>query len=139
MSFYDNYDIDEKAVSEGVWLDYGDDGRIRIKPADPNLNKAYRKALEVGTRPYRRLIEAKAVSAALEKKLDKVIKEAFASAVVVTWEGVVDRQGEPMACNKENIVRLFSDLPLLWADVREAAGDVALFKRQVEEAEVKNS
>lgn len=62
----------------------------------------------------------------------------FADAVILDWQGVTDRNGELLPLTKENVVAVFTDLPDLFVDVREAAAKAATFKALDVDADVKN-
>lgn len=98
-------------------------------------NAKYATALKDKARPYSKLIAAGMLDEAVASKM---LVEAFAEAVVVGWKNVVDRDGKPLEFSVENCVKLFTDLPDLYADVRAQAEDFKNFQADNEEAERKN-
>jgi hypothetical protein len=139
MSIYKQFETDKECEQKGVWLPVGvnEDGSkamIRIARAGGS-NQKYQKVLEVRTKPYRRMIQ----NDILEVKVaDEVMVEVFADAVVLAWEGILDREGKPIPFSRENVVKLFKELPDLFNDVREQSTKSALFRKDVLEAEGKN-
>jgi hypothetical protein len=58
---------------------------------------------------------------------------------VLGWEGVEDREGNPMEFSRDNVVRLFTDLPELFLDVQQQSQKAALFLVDILEGEQGNS
>ena len=140
MSLYKLFKTDEKLETDGVWLEYGqtEQGKpIRIKIARAGgRNVAFAKALEKATRPYRKAIQTGTLD---DKTATRLYQEVFADTVVLGWENVEGPDGQPLEFNKENVLKLFEDLPDLFADLREQANNVSLFREEVLEADLGNS
>ena len=140
MSLYKLFKTNENLETDGIWLEYGQtaDGKpIRIKIARAGgHNSAFSKALEKATRPYRKAIQTGMLD---NKTADKLYKEVFADTVVLDWINVEGPDGQPMEFKRENVLKLFDDLPDLFADLREQANNVALFREEVREADLGNS
>jgi len=136
MSFYSIFSTDPNLESgEGITLDYGAAGRIRIHRAGGS-NKRYGKILDCKLRPYRRQIENASID---EKVAARLMAEAYAEGVVVGWEDVVDQDGNIMPFTVENCVKLFLDLPELFADVQEQANRVSNFRKAQLQDDLGNS
>ena len=140
MSLYKLFKTNENLETDGIWLEYGQtaDGKpIRIKIARAGgHNSAFSKALEKATRPYRKAIQTGMLD---NKTADKLYKDVFADTVVLDWINVEGPDGKPMEFQRENVLKLFEDLPDLFADLREQANNVALFRDEVREADLGNS
>jgi len=140
MSLYKLFKTDENLETDGIWLEYGQNEKgepIRIKIARAGgHNSAFSKALEKATRPYRKAIQTGMLD---NKTADKLYKEVFADTVVLDWINVEGPDGKPMEFKRENVLKLFEDLPDLFADLREQANNVALFREEVREADLGNS
>lgn len=140
MSLYKQFKTDEALETDGIWIEYGvtDTGQpIRIKIARAGgRNTAFSKALERATRPYRKAIQTGTLD---NKTADNLYKDVFAETVVLDWINVEDQDGQPMDFKKENVVKLFNDLPDLFNDLREQAANVALFREEVLEGALGNS
>lgn len=139
MSLYKLFKTNENLETDGVWLEYGQTEKgepIRIKIARAGgHNSAFSKALEKATRPYRKAIQTGMLD---NKTADKLYKEVFADTVVLDWINVEGPDGQPMEFKRENVLKLFEDLPDLFADLREQANNVALFREEVREADLGN-
>lgn len=140
MSLYKLFKTDENLETDGIWLEYGQNEKgepIRIKIARAGgHNSAFSKALEKATRPYRKAIQTGMLD---NKTADRLYKEVFAETVVLDWMNVEGPDGQPMEFKRENVLKLFEDLPDLFADLREQANNVALFRDEVREADLGNS
>lgn len=134
MSLYQKFGTDRALEKTGIILDYGDGVKIRIARAG-GANDAYAKRMEAKAKPHKRAIQT---DTADKNVLDGVVKEVYAETVVLGWEGVTDQDGNEMVFSKENCVKLFNDLPDLWADVQAQAQQGTLFRMGVLETDAKN-
>jgi len=123
-SIYDVFATDKGMERTGIELDYGKLGKIRIARAG-GANNRFTKVLEQKTRPYRRQMDADTMD---EDVANTLLIEAFAETVVLGWEGIKDRNKQPMPFTRENVIKLFTDLPELFTDVREQAMKAANFR-----------
>ena len=139
---YNTFKTNEQFETEGVWLEYGylDDDEskpIRIKIARAGgQNKAFTKALEKATKPHRKALQAGMLD---DRIADRLYKGVFAETVVLDWMNVTDQDGNELEFTKDNVLKVFSDLPDLFVDLREQAGNVSLFRDEVREADLGNS
>lgn len=140
MNLYKLFKTDENLETDGIFIEYGetDDGkpvRIRIARAG-GKNTAFTKALEKATRPHRKAIQSGSMDNATA---DRLYRDVFADTVVLGWENVTGPDGKPLEFNKENVLKLFQDLPDLFQDLREQAANAALFREAVLEEDLGNS
>jgi hypothetical protein len=139
MSLYKQFKTDERIEQSGVWLEYGNSSngkpvRILIARAG-GKNSRYVKTLETKFKPFRRQFQNETME---NDQANRLLIEVYAESVVLGWENVEDEKGTPLAFNKDNVVKLFTDLPDLFTDVREQAMKQALFKADISEADSKN-
>lgn len=139
MSLYQSFKTDENIEKNGIMLEYGttDGGapiRIRIARAG-GANLKFARLLEQKTKPYRRQLQMETMDQNVQVA---VLREVFAESVVLGWENVEDENGKPLPFSKENCIKLFTDLPDLFADVREQANKSVLFRADIREIAVKN-
>lgn len=139
MSLYKQYATDTNLEKTGIELQYGENANgdeiiIRVARAGGS-NTAYTKRMEALVKPYRRQIQAETID---NKVLEKLVMQAFAETVVLGWENVEDRDGNPMEFNVANVIQLFTDLPDLFKDVQEQAQKAVLFREDILEVESKN-
>lgn len=139
MSLYKTYQTNNELENKGVELLYGvNDDNTEIKffvARAGKSNKAYQKALEVTFKPHRRSMQLGTLS---EDTASKLMLEVFATTVLKGWENVQDENGKEMAFNKENAIKLLTDLPELYDDLSEKANNVANFRDESREEDAKN-
>lgn len=130
---YAMFKTNRQAEQEGVVLDYGS-FKIRVLRAGPE-NARFQRVMEAKLKPHRRLLNNNMADMDV---IDRLIREAYAETIVIGWEGVTDEEGTELPCNKENALKLFTDLPDLFRDVRDQAASAALFREHVLELDAKN-
>ena len=131
---YAAFKTDTNREVSGIELDYGD-FQITIARAG-GANKRYAKMLEVKTRPHRRAIQTETMSTAQSEGL---FREVYAEAVILGWSGVTDESGKVLTFSRANCMKLLTDLPDLFDDIKEQATKVALFRESLLEDDAKNS
>lgn len=136
MSLYSNFRTDPDLESgRGIRIDLGVEERVWIHRAG-GANKNFQKAMQRLFRPYQRQVSNGTMD---EEVARKIMMEAYAEAVLVRWEGITDERGNPMEFNKQNAMKLFSDLPEVFSIIREEAEKVANFRSEQIQADVGNS
>jgi hypothetical protein len=140
MSMYDQFKADPELEStKGVVLDYGD-FRVTILRAS-GTNKAYQRALDAKTRPYRRAIQTETMNA---DKSIQILREVYAECIVKKWEvkdedgkwtsGVEGPDGKKLPFNSKNVLDTFNALPDLFLDIQEQSSKLSLFRASIQEA-----
>jgi len=123
-SIYDAFGANESFEKDGIDLDFGPAGKFRLARAGGS-NKKFAKVLEARYRPYRRQADAGTLA---NEVAEKLMAEAYAEAVVLGWEGVTDRNGDPIPFNKDTCIALLLELPDLFSEIREQAGQFANYR-----------
>lgn len=98
-------------------------------------NKRFAQILSAKMKPYRHQLDRGMLADEVSRR---ILFEAYAEGIVVGWKNVKDADGNEMAFTKENVVKLFSDLPDLFSDIRLQAENAALFREEQEKADEKN-
>lgn len=131
---YDTYETSKDLESvSGVKLQY-DGYSITIHRAG-GTNAKYPKVIAAKLKPYRYQQQQGTMDEDIAKRL---LAEAYSEAVIIGWEGLTDKEGKSIAFNKENCTKLLLDLPDLFANIQDAAGNFATFKAEQEAVEEKN-
>lgn len=144
MSMYNQFRTDPEAEEKGIILDYGD-FRVTVARAG-GANKRFQRVLEAKTRPHQRAIQTNNFD---NDRATVLMKEAFAEAVIRDWEvkkedgtwesGIESSDGGVMPVTKENILKVFEDLPDLFQDIMTQAQTSMLFRASLREEAAKNS
>ena len=98
-------------------------------------NKAYTKALEAATRPYRRQIELGTMK---NEVAEKLFKSVFIDTVLKGWENVRDEKDDALEFSKESALGLLEALPDVYERLQEEAKLASNFRDNALEAEAKN-
>lgn len=140
MGLYAQFKTDTSLETTGILLQYGNNSKglpiaIRIARAG-GANKNYAKLMEARVKPYRRQIQNETIERAL---LDGIVKQVFAETVVIGWENVEDENNSPLSFSVPNVLKVFEDLPDLYADIQEVSQKAAAFRNEIREIDAKNS
>lgn len=127
-----------KLEQEGVWLDYGD-FRIKITRAGAT-NDRFKRLMNDKMKPHRRAMANDTMS---DKVGDRVTREVWAESIVLGWDSplganLMPYQGAAFPFSVENCIKLFTDLPDLFIDVREQSMKMGLFLEDTAEADAGN-
>lgn len=146
MGLYEAYTTDQELEKGGVILDFGDH-RIRIARAG-GANLRFARVFEALTKPHRRAIQNETLA---EDKAKDIAHRAYAEAVVLGWDTPVEedgkivykpyilgRNGEEIPFSKENVVRVFNDLPEFYLTIKAEAERISNFRREAQADEAKN-
>jgi len=139
MSLYKQFKTDEKYEVDGINIEYGTGTNnkpitFRIARAGGS-NQKYLKLLESRTKPYRRQLQNDSLDL---KVAEKIFLEVFVDSVLLGWENVEDAAGVPLAFTRDNAIKVFTDLPDLYNDLREQAAKSSLFRAEIKEVDAKN-
>ena len=133
-NLYELFETDNTLETEGIWYTFDKDTKFLLARAG-GANTRFTKVLEAKTRPYRRQIDNGTIDNDLGNQL---LIEAFSEAVVLGWSGVTDKAGKEMKYSVANCVKLLTDLPDLFTELREEATRVANFRNEEIEADAGN-
>lgn len=137
MSMYTQFKTDVQLEQKGIIIDYGD-FRVTVARAGGG-NKKFARALEAKTKPLRRAIQTETLS---NERGDEVLQEVYAEAVVLLWETKVDGKwqkgienpvegGKLLPFSAANVLATFKALPEIFADLREQAARMVLFRQDL--------
>jgi len=93
-------------------------------------NKRFQKLLERRLEPHQRAIQSGLMDESLARK---ILAECFAETVVIGWDGVTNRAGQPIAFSKDACTALLLDLPDLFDELRDQAVKTSNFRRAARE------
>lgn len=98
-------------------------------------NKRFASVLRQKMKPHQHKFERGLLD---DETSEKILIETYAESVVIGWKGVTDSEGEEIPFTTANVVKLLTELPELFADIKAQATNAANFREQVEQAEEKN-
>jgi hypothetical protein len=127
MSLYQRFDTDRALESStGITIDFGDGVQFGIHRAGGS-NRRFKEVMTAKLKPYRHQIDTNTLS---DETATRLLAEAYADAVITSWSGVNDRDGEPLSFTRENVTKVLLDLPELFRAIQDTAGNAANFRRE---------
>lgn len=136
MSLYEVYKTDEaKEQDEGIRVDLPGGAQIWLRRAG-GANTKFDRVMDTVMKPYRRQIQQGLLDEGKAQELEATV---YARAVVIDWKGVTDENGETLDCTEANIVKVLTDLPDLFVDLKTQAQSMANFRKAEQEADAGNS
>lgn len=143
MGLKSQFATDKNLEISGIELDYGD-FNITIARAGGS-NQRYNKVLEKKTKPHQRALQNDALDSSIA---DKLLRETYAETIVLGWEGVKlsdlrdledGEEDTELPCTRENVIGIFEAYPDLYADIQRQASSLALFRKDIIQANAGNS
>lgn len=136
MSLYDAYKTDSKCESEGVWYitNLAPEAEFRIARAGGN-NVAFQMAADKYATKYKKLLDLNRLP--VDTALKAVI-DLYAESIILDWRGVKDEDGLELACTFENKVKIMTDLPDLFKEIQDVAGDMEAYRAYLDDQDSKN-
>jgi hypothetical protein len=138
---FKQYKTNSAKEAEGVEIEFpeaqNDDGTIPtfIISRMGKSNKAYSKALEAATRPYRRQVELGTMK---NEVAETLFMGVFCDTVLKGWKNVQGEDGAEIPYSKDAAISLLSELPDVYDLLQEEAKLSANFRDSVLETEAKN-
>lgn len=123
----------ELETGKGVTLQY--DGFSIVIHRAGGANKKFARVLAEKMKPHRQRFERGLLD---DETSQRILVETYAEAVLIGWKDVLDRNGKKMAFNVDNAVKLLTDLPDLFDDIKNQANSIAVFRQENEAVESKN-
>jgi hypothetical protein len=133
-SIYRKFKQDKAIERDGIELEYGDGAVFKIARAG-GANKAFKTRMEQLQRKYKRQLHHGLLT---EEQGRAILIAVYADTVILGWDGVTDEDDNPLDFTRENVVRVLSDLPDLFDDIRSQAEDAGLFRETLQELDAKN-
>ncbi len=133
-SFYEMFATDSALEKNGIALDYGEAGTIVIARAGGS-NTKFQTRFQALMRPYRMQMQNGTMD---DDVANRLMAEAFAETVVLGWSGVKGSDGEELEFTQDNVKKLLTDLPELFADIRTQATSFTNFVVESREEDAKS-
>lgn len=122
---YQLFGTSKESEIEGVELDYGD-FIIKARRAGGE-NKEFGRQIRKYLKKHKKAV---ALDAELTDQQRKELINVYVDTVIVGWKNVVDANGKKMTFSKANATTLLTDLPDLFADIRESVTDFQNFREE---------
>jgi len=159
-NLYDLFKMDADLEREGITINYGSIKFLLARAGGSNT--AFKKLFQAKAKKYRHQIDNKTMS---DDAAELLMAQSYAEAIILGWwsrkedengEAVLDKSGEeqwvdtievPTADGSslkrvkysvKECVKLLLDLPDLFADIQQMAGEAANYRKEVEEEDEGN-
>lgn len=132
-NLYAKYESDVDKERNGVTLAF--EGATFVLRRAGGHNRAYRYALALAAQSRRKELQTETGAAAFNVQ-EEILQAAFSECVIVSWENVDDRNGDPMECTASNFLDLVRSCPRVWDAIKEVAVDDERFKVAAEDGEL---
>ncbi len=127
MNLYEAFETDPAKESDGTLINMEGLGKIWVARAG-GTNARFAEALEKATKPYR--FGGVNLDPATERG---ILVGVYADTIVTKWEGIKGRDGRELEFSRENVIQVLTDLPDLFAFVRQVAGNGDSYRKAVAE------
>lgn len=124
-TLYELFETDDSLEKKGVGLKFGP-ATFFCRRAG-GANREFSAAFEEKTRAMQSRLQLSALS---EEESSKILMDVYAETVVLGWHGVTDRDGNPLEFNKENFIKVMTDLKVVWQALRQEAANHENFLKQ---------
>lgn len=141
--FKKRYATDSTLEEDGVWVDFGDGLKVKIRRLNSKHSRETRRRLE---RPYQAQFRNREMPESLQ---EEILNKQLAESLIAGWEGVPDpaapepKEGEAekmLPCTPDNILKIVSDPQFkdFREDVLMAAMSRETYEKEAKKEAVKN-
>ena len=129
-TLFDTFKTSADLEKNGVWLEVQPGVRFLCARAG-GLNKKYQRVFSAIVKPYKRQYD----NGTLDPEMaDTLLRDVFIKSVLLDWEGVTDKEGQPLEFNENNAQWLLRELPDLYAALQEESAKVSNYLvKEIEE------
>lgn len=127
------FSTDDNKEEAGVWCDFGDGIRVKIRRIRSRKSQEVRKDLE---RPYQDQVRRGPLP---EKLAEELLVNQLANGIISDWEGVDVGDGVEVPYTAANAVTVLTALPELRDEILRISMDADNFRKKVEVDGEKNS
>lgn len=124
-ALYARFKTNENTEEAGVWVNFGDDVRVRVRRLKSRASQAARAELD---KPFAPEIRRGTMP---EDKLKELAIKQVARGVIAEWEGVTDADGNALPYTPENAFKVLTDLPEFAEAIIEISMNAENYKAQM--------
>lgn len=125
---------DKNLESEkGVSLDYP--GFSVVIHRAGGTNKKFAQVLQSKMKPHLQRFQRGTLD---EETSQRIMIETYAESVIVGWSGNIGPGGKKSAFSVDNCIKVLTELPDLFEDIKAQANAASTFRGELEEIEEKN-
>lgn len=126
------FGTDKSKEQEGVWIEMGEGGAIKVaRMGNPSYSKKFQKL----TKPYKQAIRRETLS---DEIAERILVDSMAEHILLDWKGIEDENGNEIPYSLETAKKLLSDLKDFRNYISEMATSIENFKEEEDEGTEKN-
>ena len=133
MSLYSLFEMDQNAETDGFLLNL-QDGDLTVSfliARAGGSNKKYTNRFQALMRPHQHAAQ----SGKMDEEVAKaILTKVMAETLILGWENVNDRNGDPIEFSVEECTKLLNDLPelrdMIWEQANRAANFIAVEREE---------
>lgn len=130
MGLYNIFSTSKEYEKEGIVLDIGP-SKWRVRRAGGS-NAEFKKLLAKRVSPHKALLKQNLMP---ETQGNEILAGVFADTVIIGWENVTDEDDKPLEFNRDNVIKVLTELPDLFLAIQEACEDHSNFQKEIIEQE----
>jgi hypothetical protein len=125
-NFLDRYTTDKSLEDDGIWIDYGDGLKVKMRRLNCQKSKDVRRKLE---KPYAKQFRGTDMPDSIQEQL---LNKQIAKAIVVDWEGVPNPESpaEMLPCTEDNVLMMMEKFADFRDDILAASMERSTFQRE---------
>ena len=130
---HNKFKTDDAREENGVWVDFGDGIRVRVRRIRSRFSQAVRLELE---KPHSEAIRRGPLS---NEVAEDLMMKQIAKALIADWEGITDEEGNVLECTYENKLAIIKSLSEFRDEILQVSMDRDAYKAAKNEESLKNS
>lgn len=130
MDLKKDFSTNKKLEDEGVWVDIGDGGKLKIARAGNKKAVSYSRQV---AKPHMAQIQFGKLS---DEVATQIACEVMAECILLDWQGMTDG-GVDLPYSKENALKMLTDYPDFRDYVSQIANERKTFQKEIDEAVTK--
>lgn len=154
-NLYEMFEMDKDLEREGITVNYGSVKFLLARAG--GRNKVFKTIFSAKAKKYRHQIDQETLS---DDVADTIMAESYAEAVVLGWwsrkedeygdpvlkangdetwvNTIKNKEGKSIKFSVAECVKLFNDLPDLFADIQRMSTKAANYRKEIDEADEGN-
>lgn len=128
------FKTDQSREEEGVWIDFGDGIRVKIRRFSSKASVEIRNRLQ---KPYAEMLRRG--GSLPDSVAEEILNRQIADGVIADWEGIEDDNGQPLSATSENKYKIITALPEFRGEIFSVSLERDNYKAALVEEAEKNS
>lgn len=132
-TLWGKFATDNDREENGVWVNFGDGIRVKVRRMKSRISQETRKELE---KPYLADIRKGGIT---EEQAKEMLLQQISQAIISDWEGVTDKDGATLPCTPAAKYNILKALPEFLDEIFVISTERDNYKAVADEDTEKNS